>query len=141
VEILFVEDNPHDVELTKRAFAKASITNPLHVVRDGAEALDFIFTNGPYAHRHDARLPDVIRLDLNLPKKNGLEVLQEIKADKRTKNIPIIILTVSTRDRDIIACRRLGTESYIVKPVGFQNFTAVAAELSLGWTLLKPIRA
>jgi CheY-like chemotaxis protein len=141
VEILLVEDNPNDVDLTKRAFAKANITNLLHVARDGAEALEFIFASGPYAHRRDARLPGVILLDLDLPKKSGLDVLQEVKANPRTQNIPVIILTVSNRDRDIIACRRLGAEHYIVKPVGFQNFSAVAVELSLGWTLVKPSRA
>ena len=138
VEILLVEDNPCDVDLTKHAFEKANITNPIHVVRDGGEALDFIFARGSYAHRRDARLPGVVLLDLNLPKKSGLEVLQEIKAGKRTKDIPVIVLTVSKRERDIIACRRLGAENYIVKPVGFQNFSAVTADLSLGWTLVKP---
>jgi CheY-like chemotaxis protein/DNA-binding XRE family transcriptional regulator len=138
VEILFVGDNPDDVELTKRAFAKANITNPLHVVRDGAEALDFLFANGPYTHRRNARSPQLILLDLNLPRKSGLEVLREIKADERTQKIPVIVLTGSNRDRDITECRRLGAVFYILKPVEFQNFSEVTARLNLGWMLIKP---
>jgi two-component system response regulator len=138
VEILFVGDNPDDVELTKRAFAKANLTNPVHVVRDGAEAVDFLLANGPYTHRRDARSPQLILLDLDLPRKSGLEVLREIKADERTQKIPVIVLTGSNRDRDITECRRLGAVSYILKPVGFQNFMEVTARLSLGWVLIKP---
>jgi CheY-like chemotaxis protein len=138
VEILLVEDNPRDVQLTKRAFEKARITNPLQVVRDGVEALDFLFATGSYAHRSEDGHPKVILLDLNLPKINGLEVLRRIKADKRTQHIPVIILTVSNRDRDINECRRLGAETYIVKPVDFQNFSEVTPRLSLAWVLVKP---
>jgi two-component system, response regulator len=108
VEILFVGDNADDVELTKRAFAKATVTNPLHVVRDGDEALDFLFADGPYTHRCNARSPQLILLDPNLPRKSGLEVSREIKADERTRKIPVIVLTGSNRDRDITECRRLG---------------------------------
>jgi CheY-like chemotaxis protein/DNA-binding phage protein len=138
VEILLVEDNPHDVELTVRAFKKARLTNPIHVARDGNEAIDFLFANGRYTHRKDAPLPEVILLDLNLPKKSGIEVLRQIKADQRTRHIPVVILTVSNRSRDISACRRLGAESYIVKPVDFHNFSDVATRLSLSWMLIKP---
>jgi CheY-like chemotaxis protein len=140
VEILLVEDNPHDVELTTRAFKKARITNPLHVVRDGVEALDFLFGTGAYQHRAYAALPQIILLDLNLPKKSGLEVLRRIKADKLTRDIDVIVLTVSTRDRDMAECRRLGVETYIVKPVGFQKFSEVTPNLNLAWTLVKPAR-
>jgi CheY-like chemotaxis protein len=140
VEILLVEDNPQDVELTTRAFAKARITNPLHVVGDGVEALEYLFATGSYMHRSYARPPGIILLDLNLPKKSGLEVLRRIKADKLTKDIAVIVLTVSTRDRDIAECRRLGVETYLVKPVGFQNFSAVTSELNLAWALVKPSR-
>ena len=140
VEFLLVEDNPHDVELTKLAFAKARITNPLHVVRDGAEALDFLFGTGAYQHRAYAPLPQVILLDLNLPGKSGLEVLRRIKTDTLTKDIPVIVLTASTRDRDIAECRRLGAETYIIKPVGFQKFSEVTPALNLAWTLVKPGR-
>jgi CheY-like chemotaxis protein len=138
VEILLVEDNPRDVKLTMRAFEKGQIANPVHVASNGAEALDFIFATGPYAHRSGARPPQVILLDLNLPKKSGLEVLREIKGDKRTQHIPVIILTVSNRDNDINECRRLGAETYIVKPVDFQSFSKVTPGLSLAWLLVKP---
>jgi CheY-like chemotaxis protein len=141
VEILLVEDNPQDVELTTRAFAKARITNPLHVVADGVEALDFLFGTGAYQHRAYAALPQIILLDLNLPKKSGLEVLRRIKADRLTKDIDVIVLTVSTRDRDMAECRRLGVETYIIKPVGFQKFSEVTRNLDLAWTLVKPARA
>jgi len=138
LEILLVEDNPQDVELTTRAFQKARITNPLHVVGDGIEALDFLFGTGPHMHRSYATLPEIILLDLNLPKKSGLEVLRRIKADKLTKEIPVIVLTASTRDRDMAECRRLGVETYIIKPVGFQKFSEVTSNLNLAWTLVKP---
>jgi CheY-like chemotaxis protein len=134
VEILLVEDDPHDVDLTVRAFKKAQITNPLQITRDGEEALDFIFAN---AHDENLGKTLLILLDLNLPKISGLEVLMRIKADKRTQDIPVIILTVSTRDRDIAECRRLGAQDYIVKPVGFQNFSEITPRLSLAWTLVK----
>jgi CheY-like chemotaxis protein len=137
VEILLVEDNPVDVKLTLHAFKKARLTNRIHVVGDGSEALDFLFATGPYALRKEYPLPAVILLDLNLPKINGLEVLRRLKADLRTEKIPVVILSVSKRDRDISECRRLGAEIYIVKPVGFQNFSAVTSNLSLGWTLVK----
>src|ERR1700730_15669484 len=114
VEILLVEDDPQDVKLTIRAFEKAQITNPVHVVRDGVEALDFLFATGSHAHRREDRRPKIILLDLNLPKINGIEVLRRIKADQRTRHIPVIVLTVSNRDRDINECRRLGAETYIV---------------------------
>jgi len=135
MEILLVEDNPIDVELTKNAFKSAQITNPLHVVNDGELALDFVFARGAYAQRSNVRPPQLILLDLNLPNKSGLEVLEEIKSDPRTQNIPVIILTISDRDQDINECRRLGAETYIVKPVNFQKFSKVATVLSLAWVL------
>jgi CheY-like chemotaxis protein len=140
VEILLVEDDPHDAELTKLAFERARITNPLHVVGDGVEALDFLFGTGAYQHRGYAELPQIILLDLNLPKKSGLEVLRRIKADKLTQDIDVIVLTGSTRDRDMAECRRLGVETYIIKPVGFQNFSELTPNLNLSWTLVKPPR-
>jgi len=138
VEILIVEDNPRDAELTMRAFEKARLMNPTHVVRDGAEALDFLFATGSYAGRKGIPHPQLILLDLNLPKKSGIEVLRTIKADERMKSIPVIILTASNRDREMTECRRLGAANYIVKPVGFQNFSKVTPYLSLAWTLVKP---
>ena len=140
LEILLVEDNPQDVELTMLAFEKARIINPLHVVRDGIEALDFLFGTGAYQHRAYAALPQIILLDLNLPKKSGLEVLRRIKSDKLRKDIAVIVLTVSKRDRDMAECRRLGVETYIIKPVGFQKFSEVTPNLNLAWTLVKPSR-
>jgi CheY-like chemotaxis protein len=141
VEILLVEDDPRDVQLTLRAFKKSHITNPLHVMRDGAEALDFVFAKGPYVHRAEIERPLIILLDLNLPKKSGLEVLQEIKAHKQTQKIPVIVLTASNRDRDFNECRRLGVDTYIVKPVGFHNFSEVTHHFRFGWALLEPSRA
>ena len=134
VEILLVEDDPRDVELTVRALKKAHITNPLQIARDGEEALDFVFAN---AHDSNLRSTLIVLLDLNLPKISGLEVLRRVKADKRTQDIPVIILTASTRNRDIAKCRRLGAENYIVKPVGFHNFSEVTPRLSLAWMLIK----
>jgi CheY-like chemotaxis protein len=140
VELLLVEDNPRDVELTKLAFEKARITNPLYVVGDGVEALDFLFGTGAYQHRNYAPLPHVILLDLNLPGKSGLEVLRRIKADALLKEIAVVVLTGSTRDRDMAECRRLGVETYIVKPVAFEKFRKITPTLDLGWMLVKPAR-
>jgi CheY-like chemotaxis protein len=137
VEILLVEDNPIDVEMTMHAFKKARLGNPLHVVRDGVEALDFIFATGGYAYRREIDRPMVILLDLNLPLMGGIEVLRRIKADPRTRRIPVVVLTVSTRDSDIAECRRLGVAAYIVKPVGFQNFSETIAKLEMEWALIK----
>jgi CheY-like chemotaxis protein len=133
-EILLVQDNPRDVDLTIRAFKKANITNPLKVARDGEEALDLVFAD---ANRGNLRRTLLILLDLNLPKISGLEFLRRIKADEQTQDIPVIILTASTRDRDIVECRKLGVENYIVKPVDFQNFSEVTARFGLAWTLGK----
>lgn len=137
-EILLVQDNPRDVDLTTQSFTQARITNPVRVVHDGAEALDFLFGTGAYATRRGDSHPQVVLLDLNLPRVGGLEVLRRLKADERTRDIPVIVLTASTRDRDIGECRRLGAANYIVKPVGFHNFSEVTARLSLGWMLIKP---
>jgi len=133
-EILLMQDNPRDVDLTIRAFKKANITNPLKVARDGEEALDLVFAD---ANRGSPRRTLLILLDLNLPKISGLEFLRRIKAAEQTQDIPVIILTLSIRDRDIAECRKLGVENYIVKPVDFQNFSEVTARLGLAWTLGK----
>lgn len=137
VEILLVEDDRHDVELTLRAFRKVNITNVVHVVRDGAEALDFLFSAGPHEGRTNQPLPGVILLDLNLPKVSGIEVLRKIKADARMRKIPVIVLTVSNDESDMAECRRLGVVTYLVKPVGFQNFSEVTPHLRMGWALVK----
>jgi CheY-like chemotaxis protein/DNA-binding Xre family transcriptional regulator len=140
IDILMVEDNPRDVALTMRAFQKARIANILHVARDGVEALDFLFATGIHERRRDQPLPGLILLDLNLPKMDGLEVLRRIKADKRTRQIPVIVLTVSDLDRDMAACRQLGVQSYIVKPVGFLNFSEVTQQMRMEWGLKKASR-
>ena len=140
VEIVLVEDNPRDVDMTLRAFKKANITNPVHILRDGAEALDFLFATGPYVDRRDVHNAQVVLLDLNLPKIDGVEVLRKIKGDKRARNVPVVILTASNQDADIIVCRRLGAEDYIVKPVRFENFSEVTRHFRFGWELVKPSR-
>ena len=135
--ILLVEDNPNDAELVVRAFRSASVANPVRVARDGAEALDFLFCAGAYLERKSDPSPFVVLLDLELPKVNGLEVLRRLKADSRTHSIPVVVLTASERDRDIDESRRLGAESYIVKPVDFHRFNQVAPQLKLSWSLVK----
>jgi len=136
VEILLVEDNPNDVELALHAFQKYKLTNRIHVVRDGAEALDFIFCTGPYAGRDFADKPKVILLDIKLPKVDGLEVLRKLKGDPKTSTIPVVMLTSSREERDIVEGYRLGSNSYIVKPVEFEQFTDAVRELGMYWLLL-----
>lgn len=136
VEILLVEDNPTDVELTLRTLKKHNLANHVEVVRDGAEALDFIFATGVYKDRKIDKKPKVILLDLKLPKVDGLEVLRKIKSDERTKDIPVVVLTSSKEEQDRIESYRLGVNSYIVKPVDFTQFTKAVSELGLYWVLL-----
>ena len=138
VDILIVEDNRMDLQLALQAFKQAQITNPIHVVYDGAEALDFLFCTGRYAERKMENRIHVVLLDLNLPKISGVEVLRRIKSDERTRKIPVVVLTGSRTDRDIAECRRLGAQTYLVKPVGFDNFSKVTPQLSLRWALLDP---
>ena len=139
VEILLVEDNPNDVELTLRAFRKQNLTNNIHVVKDGAEALDFMFGTGAYAHRHVENHPKVVLLDLKLPKVDGIEVLRRIKADARTRSIPVVMLTSSQEERDVLESYRLGVNSYIVKPVDFGNFVHAVSELGMYWSILNKV--
>ena len=136
VEILLVEDNPNDVELTLRALKKHNITNNVHVVKDGAEALEYIFATGAYASRDINHNPKVILLDLKLPKVDGIEVLRRIKSDGRTKVIPVVVLTSSKEERDLVQSYKLGANSYITKPVDFESFVKSVAELGLYWLLL-----
>ena len=136
VEILLVEDNPNDVELALHALKKNNIANRIEVVRDGAEALEFIFATGAYASRSIEHAPKVILLDLKLPKVDGLEVLRQIKADPRTRAIPVVVLTSSREERDIVESYNLGVNSYIVKPVDFEQFTEAVHTLGLYWLLL-----
>lgn len=136
VDILLVEDNPRDAELTTMAIKKRNLANPLHVVEDGAEALDFIFCRGAYAGRDESRMPKVILLDLKLPKVSGLEVLKAIKSDERTRRIPVVIVTSSQEDPDIAAAYALGANSYVVKPVDFDTFCEAMSNLGLYWLLV-----
>ncbi len=136
VEILLVEDILEDLELTQRALRNANLGNHIHVARDGAEALDFIFCEGPHAERKIEDTPKLIMLDLKLPKMDGLEVLKRIKGDLRTKHIPVVILTSSKEQSDLVRSYQLGANSYIVKPVNFESFTAAVQELGMYWLLL-----
>ena len=136
VEILLVEDNPTDAELAIRSLKKSNLANNLVWVKDGAEALDFLFCRGAYADRDTACIPRVILLDLRLPKVDGMEVLRTIKNDERTKFIPVVVLTSSKEDRDITESYELGVNSFISKPVEFDEFAKTVAELGMYWLLI-----
>jgi len=136
VEILLVEDDPQDLELALRALKKSGLTNHIEVARDGVEALDFIFCEGPHAGRAIEETPKVVMLDLKLPRMDGIDVLKRIKADDRTKSIPIVMLTSSREQRDIIESYRLGVNSYIVKPVNFDSFAKAVQDIGMYWLLL-----
>lgn len=134
--ILLVEDNPDDETLTLRALQRHNLSNPVVVVRDGAEALDYLFGSGAYGGRNVGVQPRVILLDLKLPKLDGLEVLQRIRSDERTKLLPVVILTSSKEEEDIVRGYRLGANSYVRKPVDFVQFTEAVRHLGLYWLLL-----
>lgn len=136
VEILLVEDNPQDLELTTRALRKANLANRIHIARDGAEALDFLFCEGTHASRKIEDAPKVVLLDLKLPKVDGLEVLQRVKADPRTASIPVVVLTSSREQKDVVESYRLKANSYIVKPVDFDRFVSAVRDLGMYWLLL-----
>jgi len=138
VDILLVEDQPNDAELTLEALKGTKIPNRIFVVRDGVEALDFLFATGRFSHRRPNDHPQIILLDLHLPKIDGLEVLRRIKADARTRTIPVVMLTSSQLESDIVMSKKLGAETYIMKPVDRQNFSAAALQLSLRWALFRP---
>ena len=136
IEILLVEDNMSEAELTIRALKKNNLANKLVHLKNGAEALDFIFAQGDYEGRKVENGPRVILLDLKMPKINGIEVLKKIREDERTKKIPVVILTSSKEDPDIQECYRLGVNSYVVKPVDFEAFIKAVSDLGLYWMLL-----
>ena len=136
VEILLVEDNPNDAELAIRALKKSNLANKLVWVKDGAEVLDFVFATGSYSERDVENGPKVILLDLRLPKVDGMEVLRRVKGDERTKSIPVVVLTSSREDRDVIESYKLGVNSFISKPVEFDAFAKVVSELGLYWLLI-----
>lgn len=133
VEILLVEDNPDDVELTLRAFRQSKLTDHIHVARDGEEALDFLFCRGAFASRSIHATPKIVLLDLKLPKVDGLSVLRAIKSDARTKTIPVVVLTASREERDLADSYQLGVNSYIQKPVDFDQFLNTVRQLGMYW--------
>jgi len=140
IEILLVEDNPRDVEMTLRALKKRNLANQVHVAKDGAEALDFLFAKGAYWSRDPNHTPKVVLLDLKLPKVSGLEVLKKIKSEEKTKTIPVVVLTSSQEEKDMVESYRLGVNSYIVKPVDFEKFVEAIGEIGLYWLVInKPL--
>jgi two-component system, response regulator len=136
IEILLVEDNPTDLELTMHALGKHNLANKIHTVRDGEEALDFLFCRGEFSDRTFENAPKVILLDLKLPKVDGLEVLRAIKADSRTKAIPVVIMTSSNQQRDLAEGYQLGVNSYIQKPINFAEFQEVIQKLGYYWLVI-----
>ena len=133
VDILLVEDNPRDVEMALRALRKHNLTNRVAVTRDGAEALEFLFGTGAYAARANEPLPKVVFLDLKMPKVSGIEVLQKLRAEPRTRTLPVVVMTASEEERDITATYDLGINSYVVKPMDFSQFAKVVADLGFYW--------
>jgi CheY-like chemotaxis protein len=138
-DILLIEDNPEDVEITLRAFRKNHIANKIHVVRDGEEALECLFSTGRYVESSACANTKLILLDLKLPKVDGLEILQKCKSDPRTKNIPVVVLTSSREERDLVQSYNYGVNSYVVKPVDFPQFTEAVRQLGLYWVLLNQV--
>jgi len=138
VDVLLVEDDPHDAELVIAAFHHACVTNRVKVVRDGAAALDFLFRRRQFARRSPDSNPQLVLLDLNLPKLNGLEVLRQIKADERTRHLQVVVITASQKDEHMREAMELGAAAYLVKPVNFDNFSKITPQLSLHWALVDP---
>ncbi len=138
VDILLVEDNADDVELTLHAFKQSRIANHISVATDGQEALDYLFNEGKFASRRPAVRPQMVLLDLYLPKVSGLDVLRRIKADERTRSMPVVILTISQAFSDFAECQRLGAETYIVKPLNFHRLSQITPRLNLDWALFRP---
>jgi two-component system response regulator len=139
IEILLVEDNPHDAEMTIRALKKINLANRLTHVKDGAEALDFIFAVGAFADRNKENKPRLILLDIKMPKVDGIEVLRQIKSNDATKAIPVVIMTSSKEEQDIVASYNLGVNSYVVKPVDFEAFAKAVSDLGCYWLIINQV--
>jgi CheY-like chemotaxis protein len=135
VEILLVEDNPADAEMTTRALRRNNLANRLHWVRDGEEALDFMFCTGAYGARHPGSGPRLVMLDLKMPKVDGIAVLRRLKGSPATRNVPVVVMTSSNEERDVVESYALGVNSYIVKPVEFDAFLETVAKIGLYWVL------
>ncbi len=135
VEILLVEDNPQDAEMTLRALRRNNLANRVHWVKDGEEALEFMFRTGAYAARDPASTPKIVMLDIKMPKVDGIEVLRRLKADPQTRPVPVVVMTSSNEERDVVESYRLGVNSYIVKPVQFESFLETVAKIGLYWVL------
>lgn len=135
IEILMAEDNPKDAEMTQRALRKYNFGNRLLWVKDGAEALDYLFCRGPFAGRNPLHPPKLVLLDIKMPRVDGIEVLRQVKADESKRSIPIVVMTSSNEERDVVESYRLGVNSYIVKPVEFAAFLDVVAKVGLYWVL------
>lgn len=136
LEILFIEDNENDIELTLRAFKKQNVANNIKVIKDGEEALEYIFASGRYIERDIQEKPKVILLDLKLPKVSGLEILKKIKSDESTCTIPVVVLTSSQEECDLIESYKYGVNSYVVKPINFQSFSKAVSALGMYWLLI-----
>ena len=136
IEIILVEDSLEDASLVIRSFKKNNICNSIIHLQDGAEALDFMFARGAYINRKMEDKPKLILLDLKMPKIDGLQVLKELKADDRTRSIPVVIMTSSREDRDLVESYRLGVNGYVVKPVAFDNFAKAVSELGIFWLMI-----
>jgi CheY-like chemotaxis protein len=141
IDILLVEDNPYDAELSLRALQKKKLANSVEWVQDGADALDFLFCTGVYAHRPKGELPRLILLDIKLPRVSGIEVLRRIKADPDTRSIPVVMLTSSAEVQDLSECYQLGVNSYIVKPVEFESFQEEVEKAGFYWMLVNKVPA
>ena len=135
VEILLVEDNPADAEMTLRALRRNNLANKVHWVKDGEQALHFMFRTGAYAERDPAAVPKLIMLDIKMPKVDGIEVLRRIKANEETRTVPVVVMTSSNEERDVVESYRLGVNSYIVKPVQFESFLETVAKIGLYWVI------
>ena len=134
--ILLVEDNQDDVDLTLRALAKQNIANEIEVVRDGAEALDFIFARDSYSHRDPRQLPQLILLDINLPKVSGLEVLKQLRENQNSRMVPVVMLTTSNEERDVVESYTSGANSYVQKPIDFKEFSEAVRQLGIYWLMV-----